>query len=242
MINKIIGFCAVFSFVSASFAAEIDTNTAKLQAMDKITGRVSVIEVPVNSETKFGSLSVVIRSCKTRPVEETPDNFAFIDITDTNLKGEEYNVFKGWMISSSPATHALEHPIYDVWLLQCIDTKVDKKQLWSEEQLAERDALPMLNRPSVLTDNTPQIGVADAQKPEKLSDVISEMSSEEMPETKTEDMIMTNEFSFDEDEEIEIIEEDDLEEDSAEEPAASTSETNSDDAADRNTEPQSVSE
>ncbi|MBP5352684.1 MAG: hypothetical protein J6Y91_02830, partial [Alphaproteobacteria bacterium] len=99
-----------------------------------------------------------------------------------------------------------------------------------------------LNRPSVLTDNTPQIGVAEAQKPEKLSDVISEMSSEEMPETKTEDMIMTNEFSFDEDEEIEIIEEDDLEEDSAEEPAASTSETNSDDAADRNTEPQSVSE
>ena len=39
-------------------AAEIERNTAQMQAMDKITGRVSVVEVPVNSEVSFGSFSM----------------------------------------------------------------------------------------------------------------------------------------------------------------------------------------
>ena len=51
-------------------------NTAKMQAMDKITGRVSVIEVPVNSEVRFGSFSIVVRACKATPPEETPENYA----------------------------------------------------------------------------------------------------------------------------------------------------------------------
>ena len=79
--------------VSAYSASGIAKNNAQMQAMDKITGRVSVINVPVNSMVEFGSLSIVVRSCKTRPAEETPDNFAFVDITDKTLKGEEFNIF-----------------------------------------------------------------------------------------------------------------------------------------------------
>src|SRR5574344_434043 len=86
-------------------AEEIDKNTAQMQAMDKITGRVSVINVPVNGDANFGSLSIVVRSCKTRPIEEAPENFAFVDVSDTSFSGEESNIFKGWMISSSPATN-----------------------------------------------------------------------------------------------------------------------------------------
>ena len=65
---------------SLTHAAEIDTNTARMQAMDKITGRVSVIDVPVNGTVNFGSFSILVRACKTRPPEETPDNFAFVDV------------------------------------------------------------------------------------------------------------------------------------------------------------------
>ena len=105
-----------FGLSSQAWAKEVPTNMAKLQAMDKITGRVSVIEVPVNAETKFGSFSIVVRACKTRPPEETPDNYAFVDVVDEQLDGKVVNIFKGWMISSSPALNAIEHPIYDVWL------------------------------------------------------------------------------------------------------------------------------
>ncbi len=173
-------------------ASEIDTNTAKMQAMDKITGRVSVINVPVGGGLDFGSLSIVVRSCKTRPAEETPDNFAFVDISDKNLKGEEFNVFKGWMISSSPATNALEHPIYDVWLLQCVDAEIDKSLLWSEEKLAKRDELPSEN-------NTEMVNL---KKTDKINERINEMTAEHEPEN-----LLPNEengeFSYDDEMSVE---------------------------------------
>lgn len=124
-------------------AAEIQTNTAQMQAMDKITGRVSVINVPVNTETKFGSFSIVVRDCRTRSPEETPENFAFVDVADTSNEGEQFNIFKGWMLSSTPALNAIEHPVYDVWLLKCIDTDLTGVQTLSSEELVARDALPM---------------------------------------------------------------------------------------------------
>ena len=128
---------------------------------------MSKIEVPVGGEIKFGSLSIVVRSCKTRPEEETPDNFAFADITDKTLQGDIVNIFRGWMISSSPATYAVEHPIYDVWLLKCLDTKVDKAQLLSDEALAARETLPMVGERavslSVTTDKQPIKEIADVE-------------------------------------------------------------------------------
>ena len=130
--------------ISGVKAAEIEMNTAQMQAMDKITGRVNVIEVPVGGEVKFGSFSVVVRSCKTRSEDEIPENFAFVDVTDKSFDKEEFNIFKGWMFSSSPAINAIEHPIYDVWLLKCINTEVKPEQLLSEEALAARDNLPRL--------------------------------------------------------------------------------------------------
>lgn len=134
---------AVLGLLSAvpAQAREIDMNTAQMQAMDKITGRVSVIEAPVNSEIRFGSFSIVVRACKTRPPEETPENYAFVDVVD-NYNGENpVNIFKGWMLSSSPALNAVEHPIYDVWLLQCLDGTVDRSKLLTAEQLKARDEI-----------------------------------------------------------------------------------------------------
>lgn len=125
-------------------AQEIPMNTAQMQAMDKITGKVNIIEVPVNGEIKFGSFSVVVRACKSSPEGEIPENYAFVDVTDKSFDQTEYNIFKGWMISSSPAVHAVEHPIYDVWLLRCVNRALEDRPLLSAEQLAARDQLPRL--------------------------------------------------------------------------------------------------
>lgn len=185
----------IFPLLTAN-ASGIAKNTAKMQAMDKITGRVSVINVPVGGAVQFGSLSIVIRSCKTRPAEETPDNFAFADITDKSLQGEEFNIFKGWMISSSPATHAVEHPIYDVWLLQCTDEKVDKKLLLSEEQLAQRDNLPMGN---YAADNNPKAYDTKKDDSLELTQTISEMEDEhKQDQTKQDIPEVQPEFFYDE--------------------------------------------
>ena len=138
------GLSAALLSASSVYAAEVDTNMAQMQAMDKITGKVNVIEVPVGGEVKFGSFSVVVRSCKTNSEDEIPENFAFVDVTDKSFDKDEFNIFKGWMFSSSPALNAVEHPIYDVWLLKCFNGEPKPEQLLSEEALAARDNLPRL--------------------------------------------------------------------------------------------------
>ena len=181
---------SVFTATTAG-AEEIDKNTAQMQAMDKITGRVSKINVPVGGEVKFGSLSIVVRSCKTRPEEETPDNFAFADITDKTLQGEIVNIFRGWMISSSPATHAVEHPIYDVWLLKCLDTKVDESLLLSEEALAQRNEILATN----VEENK------EAENDEKIVKYQPITEMEDVAHEETEPVVDMNtvEFLYDED-------------------------------------------
>lgn len=211
-ITKTLTLTAAAIFVAtASNATEIEMNTARMQSMDKITGHVNVINVPVNGMVNFGSMSIVVRSCKTRPVEEAPENFAFVDITDKSLKGEEVNVFKGWMLSSSPATNALEHPIYDVWLLQCLNNKIDETTLLTEKQLSERDNLPMANQQnsqqtvaelksdnSAAKGNTPTV---NQQKAMSEMEYIQNEDEENKPENLLEPQNTDTEFSFDEEDE-----------------------------------------
>ena len=183
-----LNFLAVTFITIPVMAENIEKNTAHMQAMDKITGRVSVIDVPVNGKIDFGSISVVVRSCQTRSAEEIPDNFAFVDVADKDLSGKESNIFKGWMISSSPATSAVEHPIYDVWLLKCIDKKIDEKLLLSQEELDERDELPSLK---------------DSIKQKSVSNHIDEMqyenSDKKVETTKPEETdTLSIEFEMDE--------------------------------------------
>ena len=188
--NKLWTAAAVGSllFSTQASAAEIERNTAQMQAMDKITGRVSVIDVPVNSEVAFGSFSIVVRACKTTPPEETPENYAFVDVADSSFGKMQFNIFKGWMMSSSPALNAVEHPIYDVWLLKCIDTNVDKSKLMSEEQLKERDALPKLSdikQEAGKAGETPVRPSAEAEAQQEQNSVVEEKSEEKVLEDFT---------------------------------------------------------
>lgn len=139
LLLSLISTISLFSTLAS--ATEIATNSALMQAMDKITGRVNKITVPVNSKITFGDFSLVLRACKKRPAEETPENFAFIDVADKSFGEDEYNIFRGWIVSSTPGLNAIEHPIYDVWLLECVDKEVDVAKLLTEEELANRDSL-----------------------------------------------------------------------------------------------------
>ncbi len=145
--NNFIAIAALVAGLGVStsvFAANISMNMAKMQALDKVTGKMNVINVPVNGEVKFGSFSVIVRSCQTTPPEETPEDYAFVDVADTNREGKTYNIFKGWMVSSSPSLNSVEHPIYDVWLLKCFNSQINSSMLLSDQQLEERDNLKKL--------------------------------------------------------------------------------------------------
>jgi hypothetical protein len=90
-----------------------------LQALDKVTARISVVNVPVGGTARFGSLLIAARACQKSPPEEPPEAAAFLEITETPVGGIASSLFSGWMFASSPALSALEHPVYDVWVKDC---------------------------------------------------------------------------------------------------------------------------
>jgi hypothetical protein len=92
---------------------------AVMQGLDKITARVSRFEVPVGRTANFFTLSITVRDCEKSAPEDRPENAAFIEIYENRPGEETSRLFSGWMFSSSPALSALEHPVYDVNLLEC---------------------------------------------------------------------------------------------------------------------------
>jgi hypothetical protein len=90
-----------------------------LQTLDKVTGRVRVLEAPVGEPVEFGPLTIVVRACRKRAPEEPPETAAFLEIVERKAGEAPVDLFKGWMFASSPAVSALEHPVYDVWVNDC---------------------------------------------------------------------------------------------------------------------------
>lgn len=96
------------------------TDIAVLQGLDKVTARISRIEVPIGETVTFGALEISADACYKRPPEETPESAAFLRIDDVHPDEEPVTVFSGWMFASSPSLSAMQHPVYDVWVIDCI--------------------------------------------------------------------------------------------------------------------------
>lgn len=100
-------------------ADRIQNGVAVLAALDKVTGRVSPLEIPINETVEFGALKVTPRVCYTRPPTEPPLTSAFLEVDEVVLDGGVKRIFTGWMFAQSPGLHAVEHPTFDVWLTSC---------------------------------------------------------------------------------------------------------------------------
>ncbi|HEY1719890.1 MAG TPA: DUF2155 domain-containing protein [Magnetospirillaceae bacterium] len=113
---------AVFAVISPARADDLVFDTAVLQGLDKVTGRVQKIDAPVGATIHFGTLEIVARTCRKRPPEEQPESAAFLDIWEIKQNEPATSLFRGWMFASSPALSALENPVYDVWVLDCVNS------------------------------------------------------------------------------------------------------------------------
>ncbi len=112
----------LLGLAAATPAAATPFDVAVLQGLDKVTARVSTIEAPIGDTVRFGGLEIIARACDKRPPEETPESAAFLDIWEMREGEPAVSVFRGWMFASSPALSAMEHPVYDVWVLDCKNT------------------------------------------------------------------------------------------------------------------------
>ena len=123
MKNKfnIITVLFIFFASNETFASWITFEGAQFSALDKITARIEKLELNLNDEEVLGSLTIILKSCQNRPPDYLPESAAYVEIYDKLNKNYEEGtlIFSGWMFSSSPAISALEHPIYDIFLISC---------------------------------------------------------------------------------------------------------------------------
>ena len=96
-----------------------DATGVKLEGLDKITARTFAIEAKLNETVKFGYLEITARRCVVSSEEDTPERTAFLEVVEAKPGHPALNVFSGWMFASSPSVSAMEHPVYDIWVVDC---------------------------------------------------------------------------------------------------------------------------
>lgn len=109
----------VLGYTSVAHADRIKNPTGVFSGLDKITGRIVSFEVGVGETVQFGSLQMKADVCFTKPPTENPNTTSFVEVDETGSDGKPRQVFSGWMFAGSPGLHGIEHPVYDIWLVDC---------------------------------------------------------------------------------------------------------------------------
>ena len=103
-------------------AETIEKKYASFKLLNKTTNKVSTKDILVSSKISWETLNIEVLYCGSTPPTEIPEDYVLIDVYDT-INNENINIYKGWMISSSPDVTPLENPIYDLWLFDCSNDK-----------------------------------------------------------------------------------------------------------------------
>lgn len=138
MLKRLTLICALLGTTAFPAHAEnIKGDLAVVRALDKVTATTKDYNVAVGDTLRYGSLEITIKHCEKRPPEETPETFVFLQVLEPGKKADKQEeptdeealeqedpekLFSGWMFASSPALSSLEHPVYDIWVLDCLQS------------------------------------------------------------------------------------------------------------------------
>lgn len=93
----------------------------KLQGLNKITARISPLAIAIGEHLQFGNLDIAVHACWKSPPEVLPEDKVLLEIWEKKLDEQKTQLlFYGWMFSSSPGLSALEHPVYDITVVECV--------------------------------------------------------------------------------------------------------------------------
>ena len=110
---------ALFGLAVPVAAQPVANPVATFAGLDKITGRITRFDVYIDETVLFGALEITPRACYNRPPTEAQRVSAFLEVDQRSLTGVSKRIFTGWMFADSPALNAVDHAIYDVWLIAC---------------------------------------------------------------------------------------------------------------------------
>ncbi len=132
--------CLFLTETAPARAAMQDYPIVKLQSLDKVTARTMVFEAKVGSTVKFGPLYIKIQSCRKAPPIEKPESASFLQIWEITTEEKANWIFSGWMFASSPSLSSMDHPIYDVWIIDCLEG--EKEETVEKSETDSNDPTP----------------------------------------------------------------------------------------------------
>ena len=121
-LNLFFLYFLIYFFLFNNSIAQNNTegNFTDLKVLDKISSKNTLIKLKNGELIKFKDLSIRSLKCKNSEFDDNPEITAYIQVKDlTDENNNEVFVFNGWMFSSSPSITPFDHPVYDVWLVNC---------------------------------------------------------------------------------------------------------------------------
>ena len=118
-------FLLIFLFVILFFHKAIATDDLEgqnidLKILDKISSKNELVKLGINDEYNYKDLSIKALKCRNSEFDDNPEIKAYIQVKDlTKINKNNVFVFNGWMFSSSPSIAPFDHPVYDIWLVNC---------------------------------------------------------------------------------------------------------------------------
>ena len=110
-------FCLV---LNSNAKNNLEGTFTDIKILDKISSKNTLLKLKNGELVNFKDLSIKSIKCKNSEFDDNPEITAYIQVRDlTNKNNDEVFVFNGWMFSSSPSITPFDHPVYDVWLVNC---------------------------------------------------------------------------------------------------------------------------
>ena len=123
-LNKLlISFIFYFFFFQSSYAQSIENFLGKntdIKILYKISSKNELIDLIIGEEIIYKDLAIKVMKCTNSELDDNPEVKAYIQVRDlTKNNNDKVYVFNGWMFSSSPSIAPFDHPVYDIWLVNC---------------------------------------------------------------------------------------------------------------------------
>ena len=123
-LNKLlISFIFYVIFFQSSYALSIENFLGKktdIKILDKISSKNELIDLIIGEEIIYKDLAIKVMKCTNSELDDNPEVKAYIQVRDlTKNNNDKVYVFNGWMFSSSPSIAPFDHPVYDIWLVNC---------------------------------------------------------------------------------------------------------------------------
>lgn len=160
MMTRTLLFCGVYlvSMATAMMAPVMaqeysDTDIVSVRILDKVTARSRTFDLDVGQTVTYGNLRIKPRACKKASPLDEPESASFLQIWEVGIRGERSWIFSGWMYASSPSLSAMDHPVYDVWVIDCVAP--EKAQISDNDTVVPSQLSADENDGDVPVDNAP---------------------------------------------------------------------------------------